>query len=689
MPMCRKFGRALLIACANLFDLLRRYPGWTDAMAQARAALSGWLRREMRFRARRSPMMLAAFLLLALPGSPALAQGSEAQTVWRLLDYMAVDYSAAVDRRQIINQAEYAEMVEFAGQVRARLARLPDRAGKDRLLEQATQLVSAVQSKEEVSVVSSMARRLGDDLLSVYPVPLAPASPPDVIRGAQLFAQHCASCHGANGNGHGPASAGLDPPPIDFTDRSRARDRSVFALYQVINQGLEGTAMPSFAHLPDGDRWALALHTGRFAYPASPEGERLWREDPQARQAVRDLQSLAVLTPSALARTLGEARATAVMGYVRGNPSAVGTANAGAGSLTLVRERLAESLAAYERGDHGEAGDLALSAYLDGFEPVEPLLAARDGGLLAQVETEMGRLRTLIAGNADIATIRSQHDAIGRLLDEAERRLAPESGSDLSSFIGAFTILLREGLEALLIVVAMISFLRKAERQEALGYVHGGWIAALGLGAVTWVIATYAISISGASRELTEGFGSLFAAAVLLSVGIWMHGKAQADSWQRYIKEKMSAALSKGSAWFLFGLTFIVVYREVFETILFYATLWSQGNRLAVASGAITASALLAVIAWAMLRYSKRLPIAKFFAYSSALIAVLAVVLAGKGTAALQEAGLIGFQPLAHVPRIEILGLYPTRETLIAQFLAVAIVVVGFWYNRATARQDR
>src|SRR3546814_1762119 len=111
-----------------------------------------------------------------------------------------------------------------------------------------------------------------------------------------------------------------------------------------------------------------------------------------------------------------------------------------------------------------------------------------------------------------------------------------------------------------------------------LPYVHAGWIGALAAGGMTWAIATYVIGISGASRELTEGFGSLIAAVVLLSVGIWMHGKAQADQWQRYIREKLSRALSRQSAWFLFGLAFIVVYREVFETILFYAALWTQGN---------------------------------------------------------------------------------------------------------------
>jgi high-affinity iron transporter len=265
-----------------------------------------------------------------------------------------------------------------------------------------------------------------------------------------------------------------------------------------------------------------------------------------------------------------------------------------------------------------------------------------------------------------------------KLLDQAEAALAPEAASELSTFLGAFTILLREGLEALLVVIAMIAFLRKAERTEALPYVHGGWAAALVAGAGTWALATYALNISGASRELTEGFGSLLAAVVLLSVGIWMHGKAQAAEWRRYIATKMQGALSRGSAWFLFGLAFVVVYREVFETILFYAALWTPDNGATVLAGALAAVALLAVIAWAMLRYSARLPITQFFAYSAILIAILAVVLAGKGIGALQEAGLVPITPINGVPRITLLGLFPTAEAIAAQLVTLAVVILGF-----------
>jgi high-affinity iron transporter len=157
-----------------------------------------------------------------------------------------------------------------------------------------------------------------------------------------------------------------------------------------------------------------------------------------------------------------------------------------------------------------------------------------------------------------------------------------------------------------------------------------------------------------------------------------MHGKSQAAEWRRYIATKMQGALSRGSAWFLFGLAFIVVYREVFETILFYAALWTPDNGTTIVAGALAAIALLGTIAWAMLRYSRSLPITEFFRYSAILIAILTVVLAGKGVGALQEAGILSITPLGAVPRITMLGLFPTVESLGTQIVTLIAVVIGF-----------
>lgn len=639
------------------------------------------------------PRRLLAFLLLLLSGlvsfTTASAQGADVAVTWRLLDYIAVDYAGAVAGGKIISEAEYGEMKEFSASVEARLATLPPGPARDRLRTGARSLSTAVAAKAPPREVDRMARGLAEALIAAYPVPLAPPSAPDLARGAALYAQNCASCHGIAGDAKTPAAATLDPAPIAFTDRARAAERSPFALYQVISQGLEGTAMASFAHLPPEDRWALAFYAGRFAYPESlaDEGRKIWEKDAALRARIPDLAALSALTPTALARTIGAEKAVAVTAFLRADPKAVDSAK-GAGSLDLARSRLRESLAAYSAGDRKQAKELALSAYLDGFEPVEAMLASRDGGLMRRIEGAMAEVRSAIGDGEPAYVVGERIAALDGLFAEAEQALAPSASSAASSFLGAFTILLREGLEALLIVIAMLAFLRKADRPAMVRSVHYGWVSALAAGVATWWAATHLIEVSGASRELTEGFGSLLAAIVLLFVGIWMHGKSHADEWQRYIREKVGHALTRSSAWFLFALAFVAVYREVFETILFFAALSAQGNGAALLAGAAAGILLLAIIAVAMLRFSRKLPIGKFFAYSALLIAMLTVVLTGKGVAALQEAGLLGVTPVPGAPTISWLGIFPTIEALLAQAAALLVLILGFANNRRPKRRE-
>ncbi|MEL7721001.1 cytochrome c/FTR1 family iron permease [Citromicrobium bathyomarinum] len=632
-------------------------------------------------------VQLIAFLSIAVAMPASAGTHDAVQTTWRLLDYIAVDYTEAVSGGEVTNELEYAEMQEFSASVVERMAALPANAQRAQLVADAEALAEAISAKVEPAVVARDARRLASELIAAFPVPLAPDAVPDIARGAALYAQSCASCHGVSGDGAGPAAEGLDPPPIAFDDVARARERSAFALYQVIGQGLEGTAMPGFSDLPAEDRWSLAYYSGSIAFPEVERGRRIWNDEPAIRARIPDLAALSGLTPAALGEAIGTERADAVMAYLRAHPEAV--ASDTTGSLALARERLQQSLAAYEAGNKTDARELALSAYLDGFEPLEAVLSTRDADLLASVEIGMAELRAAIGRGDPVATVTEKVDALDVLFYRAEAVLAPANASEASAFLGAFAILLREGLEALLIVIAMIAFLRKAERTEVLPFVHGGWLSALGAGALTWVAATYLIGVSGAGRELVEGFGSLFAALVLLSVGIWMHGKSQAGEWQRYIRKTMQHALSRRSAWFLFGLAFLVVYREVFETILFFAALWSQGHTDAILAGTAAAIVLLALIAWAMLRYSRRLPIGSFFAYSSVLIGILAVVLAGKGISGLQEAGLLGITPLPNLPRIPILGIAPALEPVAAQILTLAIIGSGYWRNKMKGLQVR
>lgn len=632
---------------------------------------------------RKPLLVITLFLLWA---NLALAQDAatqnKAKQIWQVLDYLAVDYGKAVSDGQVLSKNEYAEMQEFSQTAERQLAELPATPAKAQLLEQATKLRSLIDGKAANTIVADQARTLAAGLLAAYPVQMSPNKAPDLQRGAKLYEAQCASCHGAQGNADGPLAAKLNPPPIALTDHNRAQERSVFSLQQIISHGVVGTAMPSFAHLSEDDRWAIAYFASTMSYTNEERqaGSKLWTADKSLHNAVPNLSMLTQATEAALQKQLEPTTARALLAFLRSQPAAVTASNAD--SLALAKTKLAESIKALEQGDAGNASRLALSAYLDGFEIAEPALVAKNKALFEEIEKSMGAYRSMVS-KAQLKEARDMEKRLQTKLTEAQTALSGSSEDPLSTFLGALTILLREGLEALLVVVAMVAFLKKADRRDVLPYVHAGWVAALASGGVTWAIATYLVDLSGASREMTEGFSAIFAAVVLLGVGIWMHQKSMAGRWQAYVKQKLSAALNRRTAVMLFLLSFVTVYREVFETVLFYAALWTGGNGGYMLLGLACGIAILTVIAIVLLRSSARLPIGQFFAVSSGLVAILAVVLIGKGVAALQKVGVFEITPVA-MPQIDLLGIYPSLQTLAAQLVILLVIVISVVFNMRT-----
>ena len=204
------------------------------------------------------------------------------------------------------------------------------------------------------------------------------------------------------------------------------------------------------------------------------------------------------------------------------------------------------------------------------------------------------------------------------------------------------------------------------------------------MGAVTWVAADTFINISGANRELTEGFTALIAAAMLIYVGFWLHKQTYAMQWQHFIRNKVSQSLSTSALTGLAVVALLAVYREVFESILFFQTLWLQTGSSGhghIISGSLTAVALLAVIAWAIFKFSVRLPLKLFFRVNAVFLFLLAVVFAGKGIAALQEAGKLPADPVRFF-QIDALGIYPTAESLGIQASLIALAVLLLLFSR-------
>lgn len=631
--------------------------------------------------------LFVLFLLAFSLASPAAEQSVDQQvmTSLHMLDYVGVDYPEFVQNGEVLNAAEYDEQIEFSRRVIETLERLPARVGQTALVAQAKVLQAAIHAKADGQQVTGMTADLSRELLRAYPIVIAPRQAPAVGKAAAIYEAQCASCHGATGHGDGPlVTEAMEPPPANFHDAARQRQRSVFGLYNVITLGVNGTAMPSFAQLSEDQRWALAFYVGQMLYTDAQResGEALWDDQAAVAKSIPDLRTLAQVTPGELMTKHG-ADAEVLMAYLRAQPGEVAS---GTDPLTVSREKLAASVVAYRAGERDQAMQLALSSYLEGFELAEAGLSAVDANLMQRTEAAMMQYRQLMQDGAAVTAVERQAATVTTLLQQAEQRL---QGGDLSatgSFVGSFVILAREGLEAILVLAAMFAFLRKAERPEGLAWVHGGWIAALVLGVATWFAATYFIDISGASREKTEGFTALLAAAILLSVGLWMHNKSYSNRWQQYVATKMKGALTGGRLWGLALLAFVAVYREVFETVLFYRALWAQGDHTAIVAGFLVAALALVFISWAIFHYSMKLPIRQFFSWSSAFIVALAVIFTGKGVAALQEAGTLPVHGV-NFPSIPMLGIYPTLQVLLMQLAVLALVLGGFAWNHLSAQR--
>lgn len=626
---------------------------------------------------------LAALALIARAGTEA----DQARTVVHMLDYVSVDYPEFVQQGQVLDSAEYAEQLEFAQQVLLILEQLPKVDGAPDLLLHARNLHARITAKADGTVVSAIARALRGDVIAAYRVAVAPRTAPDLASAQALYTAHCASCHGSTGHGDGPQAPGMEPAPRDFHDAAAMAVRSPFGLYNTITLGVAGTDMLGYGGLTEEERWALALYTAsmRSTDEEVERGAALWAGG-EGKEQFTSLSALVTATPEETAQQHGRDRAT-VLAFLTARPEAVQVA--GPSPLNISRERLAEALAAYRNGQVAEARRLSISAYLEGFELVEAALDNVDAPLRRNTEREMMKLRSLISSGASPDSLEAGIARIHVLLDQAEDQLSGDGLSSTAIFLSSLLILLREGLEAILVLAAILAFVRKTGRRDALPYIHAGWIAAVLLGIGTWLAARHLIRISGADREITEGITALLAAAMLLYVGWWLHNKSNARAWNRYIKDKVGQALGRGTLWTLVGIAFLAVYREFFEIILFYESLISQAGPRGgpdILWGVLAASGLLVVIGGAILKYSVRLPIGPFFAVTGLLLALLAVVFAGNGIAALQEAGVFDATFIRFIT-VPVLGIHPTVQGLVTQGAVLLLVVVLAWAGRWRMRR--
>lgn len=625
-------------------------------------------------------LLSAAPLLLMFcwPVGSQATPDDPSQRLLQMLDYVGVDYPPTVENGQVVDPVEYAEMEEFSGEIINLLQKMPEREGKPVLLANALQIQAGIAERVGGQDISRLTQALKEALISNYSIVVGPKQLPNMAGVQALYESNCASCHGIMGYGDGPLAKGMEPPPGDFHDMSRQYTRSIYDLYNTITLGVPETPMASYTHLSEEQRWALAMMLSRYSVGEQQvaSGKVLWQQG-VLRNHFNELPNLtgtsyAMADEWAQIDGLASTQGSAVLAYLRNHPEELEITDHAALDTSIAM--LATSVEYAREGDRKAAHSAALSAYLDGFELAEPSLVVVDKQLKLAIEKEMINFRET-SRHGSVEQLETIQNRLVDLLNEAKRTLNTTGMSSGTAFMGSFIILLREGVEAILVLAAIMAALIKTGRREAMKYIHIGWISAVVLGVITWWVADNLIQVSGASREVTEGFAALLAAAILVYVGFWLHNASHSKRWKKFVEHKVDSAMEGGTLWVLATVAFIAVYREMFETVLFYQAMWVQidsGSERSFLLGIIAAIAVLVVISLLIYKVGVRLPIRQFFQINAVLLFLLAVIFTGQGIAALQEAGLVSAS-LLDFPRIELLGVYPTAQSLGLQLLVLIL----------------
>jgi high-affinity iron transporter len=357
------------------------------------------------------------------------------------------------------------------------------------------------------------------------------------------------------------------------------------------------------------------------------------------------------------------------------------------------------AVAAARAGDRERAYDLARTAYLDHFELAEVPLRLRDPNLVLDLEFRFAELRNGIRDGDSLGELRSDAAAIHAGLRDVDRTLASKGlAAPLLAFVFSFTILFREGVEVVLLLAVLLGALsagRASNYRKPLAAGVGAAIVATG---ITWLLATLVLDIAPVQRELLEGVTAVAAVVVLFMVSFWIVARLDQRHWIEFMRARVAAAITAGSALAFAGLGFTAVYREGFETVLFYQALaiFAEGLTQWVVLGVVTAAVALGVVAYAILKLGTRLPLKPMLITGASILLLLSVAFAGNAVRSLQEGDWIAVTPIdagwARLPFFvaELTGIHPTRQGIAVQAVLLATYVLGaVWVFGIAPRRRR
>ncbi len=680
--------------------------------------------------ARRSNLLLAAILVLAGSAMVSIAIAADAgdpavdtRRLLTLLSGMRTEYQEAFDGTTLVRPIELDEarlLFAEARDLNKRLALLPP-ADLDGLEQQlgGSATVEAVKT-----TVDGLAARV-TAATGIRDEPYAP-EPPSAARGKALFDENCATCHGMQGMGDGEESQRLGLKPANFADVAFMRIETPLDFFNMISLGRRKSGMPEWGEaLSVQHRWDAVSYLWTLAHsPADmAAGEQLYTTQcagchgvagdghgttaaapmpdwtsPGSLIHTSDEALFATVTDGApgmpsFASQMSEAQRWQVVSFVRalslGGPLRPGTPIPSVDDLlpkvdaarvkSAIGEasRLLDEAVEARRAGNPSASGMATDAYMR-FEPVEKRLGALDPGLVGRVEEGFVRVRTALREPGSMVS--SELEAlVARLhgdLDAAAIVLEPTADGWVR-FAQSVAIILREGFEMVLVIGALLTYARRTGQSALVRPIHTGSAIGVVASLITAVLLSTLLRLTPGAGPILEGAALLLAAGVLFWVSYWLISKSEADRWQRYIQGKVKQAIASGSGTALAAAAFLAVYREGFETVLFYQALLASApaGDVMVAMGFVVGLGLLGLVHLGLKQVGIKIPMAQFFLVTGGLLYFMAFIFAGKGVFELQEAGVVALTPVAWAPRMPALGIYPSLETLLAQGVLVALLL--------------
>jgi high-affinity iron transporter len=358
-------------------------------------------------------------------------------------------------------------------------------------------------------------------------------------------------------------------------------------------------------------------------------------------------------------------------------------------NIDQIRLSLEDMLKQYSKESYDEALSTSRSAYLDSYENIEVPLRPINPDFTLDMEIKFAELRNLIQAKASYEKVQDKAFEIRQGLDESER-LVSGTGviAPTIAFSTSFSIIFREGLESALIIGAILTYLEASRNEQFKKHVYYGIAIAVSATAVTWFIAQYIIEISGINRELIEAIAGISAVAVLFWVSFWVLNKVETKKWIEFVKAKVWKATTTGSVSVFVMLSFFTVYREGFETVLFYQAMLSFAKymELYVIVGLTLGIAIIVGVVFLMRKLGKRLPLRVLFGLTMGIGAYMSIAFMGNTIRSFQEAGyvstthMIGIIPRLDINLVKMTGIHPTLETTIAQIILLSIYLAGSFY---------